>query len=419
LLVFLILGFCFGPARASEIGYTVGVHYYPWYWEDFHGGQYLRKHLVPAQIPALGEYNDRESAVVSAHLAWSRATGIDFWSASWWGPATREDVTLLTAILPHPDLRQLQIAVHYETVGRTNDFTDYSNLGPDVSYLAAHYFGHPNYLRVDGRPVLIVYLTRVLSMRSTLESSLLAMRAAAAQAGYNLYIMGDQVFGWPDGSADDIALLDGIMNYDVYGSMGATGHAGQFMVDSYYAAQQEWKDLADSVGTDYAPAVTPGFNNRAVGSSLAPLARRLAAGAEFGTLFRAMLQGAKPLTDADIGHMLFVTSWNEWHEDTQIEPLCPAAATAQDDSQDGAWFTQGFEYEGYGMKYLDILREETSEFVFRDGFESVVFCAPSAADSRPIAEANHGHTVHDRSGYAVSAELLHHQMHAQRQGGDR
>jgi glycoprotein endo-alpha-1,2-mannosidase len=342
----------------GEIDYYVGVHYYPWYYDDFHGGRYLREHLIPAQLPELGEYNDREAAVIGQHLSWCRDSGIDFWSASWWGPGSREDVTLLNHIFQHPDLGDFKIAILYETVGRTKNFTDYSMLAPDITYLAANYFPHDSYLKIDGKPVVIVYLTRVLSSRRTLHQSLDAMREAAGNAGYQLYIVGDQVFGSSLSSRADIDALDAIINYDVYGSMGATGYAGQAKVDAYYAAQARWKALADSVGTDYAPAVTPGFNDKAVRAGHSPVSRKLTRDDEFGSLFRAMLRGAKALTDPDLGHMVLITSWNEWHEDTQIEPVEEAPPTSTDDSATGTAFTDGLAYEGYASRYLDILREE-------------------------------------------------------------
>lgn len=344
---------------AQLIDYQVGVYYYPWYYNDFHGGNYLREHLVPAQQPELGEYNDRDQAVIDAHLRWSHQAGIDFWSTSWWGPGSREDVTLINTILKNPNLGNLKIAILYETAGRTNELQDYSALGPDIAHLADNYFSHPNYLKNEGKPVVMVYLTRVLSDLGTLTSSLSAMRQAAAAKGYELYIIGDHVFGSPPASAEDLALLDAVTNYDVYGSMGVSGYAGQAAVSAYYADQAGWKTLAKNAGIDYVPAVTPGFNDNAVRPEHSPLSRKLSPDAGFGSLFRQMLRGAKTLTDADIGHMIMVTSWNEWHEDTQIEPAALAAPTAGDDSAGGSDYTDGLAYEGYGMRYLDILRQET------------------------------------------------------------
>ena len=346
---------------AERPAYQVGVYYYPWHGGNFHGGRYLRRHLEPPQTPELGEYDDRDAAVIGQHLAWSRQAGVSFWAASWWGPDRREDRTLRDHIMPHRELDGVKIAVHYETTGRTDNFSDYSRLGPDMEHLAAHYFGHPNYLRVDNKPVIFVYLTRVLGRRGTLASSLEEMRRAAGGAGYELFIVGDHVFGRQPSAGGDMALLDAVTNYDVYGSMGAQGFAGQGAVDAYYAAQGRWKEAAAAVGVPFVPAVTPGFNDKGVRQGHVSVAGRLSPDDEAGSLFRAMLRGALPLTNEGLGRMLMVTSWNEWHEDTQIEPVAPAPITERDDSDSGAAFTEGLPYEGYGELYLNILRQETAE----------------------------------------------------------
>ena len=348
-------------ADGHELSYYLGAYYYPWYFDDFHGRQYLREHLIPPQEPMLGEYNDRDEDVIRQHLDWSRYAGIEFWATSWWGPGEREDVTTLNYILQHPDLSDFKIAVHYETTGRTNNFTDYSNLGPDITYLAENYFGHPNYLRIDGKPVLFIYLTRALSWWGTLQSSLDTIRSAAAGAGYSLFIVGDQVFGGPPDVPGDIALLDGITNYDIYGSMGVNGYATQTSVDAYYTDQAGWKALAHSVDVAFIPAVTPGFNDKGVRDGHTPLSRKLASDQEFGSLFSAMIRRAKEHADVAVGRMIMVTSWNEWHEDTQIEPIRTAPATSLDDSETGNAYTNDLSYEGYGERYLQILRDVVNE----------------------------------------------------------
>ena len=343
---------------SPAVSYRVGAYYYPWYYNDFHGGQYLREHLVPQQLPELGEYNDRTEVVINQHLDWSRIAGIDFWVASWWGPESREDATLLNHILPNPNLNDIKIAVFYETTGRTNNFEDYENLGPDITYIANNYFNHPNYLKINNKPVLFIYLTRVLSGRGTLQSSLTTIRSAASTAGYQIFIIGDQVFGSPPSSASDISLLDAITNYDVYGSMGANGYATQASVNSYYLAQANWKVLAQGVNVGFIPGTAPGFNDKCVRDGHNPLSRKLTANQEFGSLFRAMVNEAKNHVDGALGNILMVTSWNEWHEDTQIEPVRLMVQTSTDDSQSGSDYTTGLSYEGYGERYLQILREE-------------------------------------------------------------
>jgi hypothetical protein len=338
--------------------YSLGVYYYPWYFSDFHGRQYLREHLIPRQEPVLGEYNDRQESVIGQHLEWSRYAGIDLWVTSWWGPGSAEDITILNHILRHSELDDNQIAIYYETTGRTENFTDYSKIGSDIAYLAANYFDHPNYFKIDGKPVLFVYLTRVLSQWGMLESTLETMHNAAAESGSSLYVIGDHCFGSPSHDLGDIVLLDAITNYDVYGSMGATGFASQSTVDSYYAEQAQWQAHAISVGTSFIPAVTPGFNDKGVRAGHDPLSRKLGSDREFGSLFTAMIRGAKEQTDAGVGNLIMITSWNEWHEDTQIEPVKVAPPTDLDDSDTGIEYTTGLSYEGYGQRYLEILRNE-------------------------------------------------------------
>ena len=342
---------------AAGSPYTVGVYYYPWYGDNFHGGRYLREHLRPPQPPSLGEYDDRDSGVIAQHLRWSRQANVSLWVASWWGPGRREDTTLRQHILPHEELGDTKIALFYETAGRIPGFTDLTNVTADVAYIASNYFEHPNYLRIDGRPVLFVYLTRVLSNRGVLAEAVTRMRGAASEAGYDLYIVGDQAFGQPS-NPSALRLLDAVTNYDVYGSVGAKGYAGQQAVDAYFASQAGWQTLSKAAGTAFIPAATPGFNDKGVRGGHAALSRRLTAHSEPGTLFRAMLQQAVAQTDSNTGNMLLVTSWNEWHEDTQIEPVVESPPTALDDS-DGA-YSEGLDYEGYGERYLNILREETS-----------------------------------------------------------
>lgn len=56
--------------------------------------------------------------------------------------------------------------------------------------------------------------------------------------------------------------------------------------------------------------------------------------------------------------MIHITSFNEWHEDTEIEPSVVTGSTTTDTSSTGSQYTQGLVYQGFGTTYLDILRNE-------------------------------------------------------------
>jgi hypothetical protein len=59
----------YGYDYTSGSDYLVGVYYYPWHGKDFHNGQgYLRKDLIPPQLPMLGEYDDSDPDVIAQHM---------------------------------------------------------------------------------------------------------------------------------------------------------------------------------------------------------------------------------------------------------------------------------------------------------------------------------------------------------------
>lgn len=317
----------------------------------------MRRDLEPRHVPTLGEYDDSTPEVVGQHIRWSRQANIGLWITSWWGPERLEDYTTKDVILQHEDLGDLKIALHYETSNRVKGGV--TGISDDMSYMCENYFDHPNYYKVNGRPVIFVYITRVLQTEGLLEATILTMRTAASKCGHDVFLVGDQVFQ----SAPDEAQVynpfwyfDAVTNYDVYGSMGMPSpYAGSAAVDNYYSQQEQWRTVAHEQGCRYIPAVSPGYNDRGVRyqKNHPPLSRKLDESSAEGTLFAYQLSKAKLLVDSDLDNLLVVNSFNEWHEDTQIEP-CVGERTNSPFNM-----TQGVYYEGYGEVYLDILREGT------------------------------------------------------------
>ena len=57
--------------------------------------------------------------------------------------------------------------------------------------------------------------------------------------------------------------------------------------------------------------------------------------------------------------MVMVTSWNDWNEDTGIEPI-GGTPTRTDDSPSGNAYTQGYTYGGEGRSALQALRKDVA-----------------------------------------------------------
>jgi hypothetical protein len=358
-----LFGNLFGPKNTKKP--KVAVYYYPWYGPDFHNNiGYPRRELIPPQYPSLGEYDDRQPSVIAQHIQWTVNAGVSVWVTSWFGPGRDTDTTTRNNILTHPDIGKINIALFYETEGRIPQNADgtwnLSNVAPDIQHIALNYFGHPQYLRIGRTPVLFIYLSRSLFNRGILADVINIMRTAASQRGYNLYIVGDQV--WRNAPANPTTyqpfqLLDGVTNYDVYGNVRTRGDffARQVGVDNYQNRQIAWLQATKDSGRSCAflPSVTPGFLKR---GDFEPMSRKLDESSPPGSLFRALLMNAFKVTDDRADNMVMITSWNEWHEDTQIEPVNPSGGVTNQPSL----LTRNLAYDAYGSLYLDILKEEYS-----------------------------------------------------------
>jgi GNAT superfamily N-acetyltransferase len=237
--------------------------------------------------------------------------------------------------------------------------------------IARRYFPHPSYLRWNGRPVLLIYITREL--RGLFPQAMHEARSALAAEGYDPFVVGDEIF-WAVLEANEdptaawrvtgepqvsrIRLFDAITAYNLYihdrPRHRGYGSASRFIDDSV----KLYRRYRDAGGVPIVPTVIPGFNDRAHRPTLDHFAipRRWTPGAAEGSFLAESIERiAKPLLDEEL-RMVFITSWNEWNEDTAIEPLAPSPPTS-DDASGRRFFTQGYSYEGFGTTYVDIVRD--------------------------------------------------------------
>ena len=345
----------------------VGAYYYPWHGNDFHNGDgFLRQDLIPEQLPTLGRYDDTRPETIAQHLKWSEQANIGLWVTSWWGPGSREDTTTKDVILKHSELGNMKIALHYETTGRIRRNEDYDTkrVPSDIQHMCDNYFKSDNYYRIDGRPVIFIYISRFLDglPGRKLEEAVALMRTAANKCGEKLYLVGDHVFRFapsPSQTFLQFQYFDAVTNYDVYGSMRAVGtHALPAEVDAYYNEQMRWRNSAAAHGCGFVSVAAPGYNDRSVRlvAGHQALSRRLGSNdAPEGSLFEYALNRARDIVDESAGNLIMINSFNEWHEDTQIEPV----PVTQTETSDPVELTNGVSYVGYGGLYLDILYNQT------------------------------------------------------------
>jgi hypothetical protein len=291
----------------------IGAYYYPWYGT---GG----RHWIEGYLgtPELGEYDSSNSEVLRQHVSWAADHGIDFFTAAWWGQGSYEDEVIHGPLLDVMAESDLQFAILYESpglLGMENDKiavdepSKRERLIYDFDYLAQNALSHPNYLRINGRPVVFLYLTRVFT--GDVAAVLDEIRSTvAARNGQEPFIIGDEVY-WHGPSPSRLELYDGVTAYNMHTSV--AGIADEFA--SKVASRYEiWQRAARDAGVAFIPDVIPGFDDTAVRPEAEhPVIPRSP------ELFAQQLTDSVELAEGPV-RLVMITSWNEWHEYTSVEP---------------------------------------------------------------------------------------------------
>ena len=339
--------------------YLVGAYYYTWYYPGhWASNDFVGRHLAEPVEPLLGEYVSDDPAVIASHLKWASEYGIDFFIISWSRAGSFADQTARKYLLPaiaESGIRQaptVELMSYGERDLGNADFR--RRLADDLRFVGEHYLKHPSALRIDGRPVLFLYVTRVLL--GDIASWVAEVRRMFAALDVDPFLVADEVF-WHDPDPDRLRGFDAITAYNVY-DWPRTGNAG-LARDSTFLGDVEalfarWQAAARTAGVRFVPNAMPGYNDRGVrlAADHYVIPRRFDSAASITSLFERSVDLARRFVDPSLP-MITITSFNEWHEWTQVEP---ARRASRQPPSDAAAFTQGFPHDSYTFEYLDVIR---------------------------------------------------------------
>jgi len=303
-------------AKTDDI--LVGAYYYPWYgpgkvhWKEGYKGK-----------PLLGEYYSGDEIIINKHIDWMTGYGIDFILPSWWGPQYEgykgEPDRNFKNFLRSPLIKDIKFGMNYESLGRlkyvtqggdiiidTSDPQNIQQLVKDFDYLSDTYFGNPSILTINGKVVSFFYLSRCYTSNEAFHQ----LQAFMKKKGYELYIVGDEVY-WQDPSIspwkERIKFYDAVTSYNM---LEAPEKIVNFeaLVDNKY---KEWHNISKNVGVQFIADVLPGYDDRAA----RPYAQNPVL-PKTPERFEKQLKIALKYSPK----ILLITTFNEWHEYTAIEP---------------------------------------------------------------------------------------------------
>jgi hypothetical protein len=324
---------------AAALSQNVHLFYYPWYGAT--NGTYRHwaqgGHTPPADIganlyPKAGPYDSGDFAgIVDQHMRWTVQSGAGVLVYSWWGQGSYED-GLAQDVLDAAARYGIRIAWHLEPYpGRTAASTV-----ADINYINQRYGQHPAFYRAaDHGDKAAFYVFESLNVPDADWAALDA-------------VTGDNIVLAQTTDPSRIAHFSGMYTYDAIAGATAPGweQAGE------YAAAH---------GLVWAPSVGPGYvDDRAVPGNTTPTLDR-ANGATYDQEWANALDPAK----GGVPTWVSVTSFNEWHEGSVIEPASsapPAGFGYQ--TFDGAYGRTGAAAE---TAYLDRTAYWAAEFEARRG----------------------------------------------------
>jgi hypothetical protein len=306
------------PIHGTHVPREVLAFYYGWYaspqvsgvWYHWGNVDLVHQHIgTSAHYPVGGPYDSHDPQVVARQCELARQAGITGFIVSWWGPGSFEDrgIPILLAAAQRVGLK---VTIYDEIATHTKSPASATTVEHDLLYILHRYAQHPAWLRVGKTPVIFIY-ERVIQAIPWNEWPSIVAHVKTSFPGGAAFIA-DKL------SSQAAQVFDGLHTYSFPWAL----HGLSITQVQHWAATNysQWVKLA---GPDHISCVTvmPGYDDRS--QSNRPLPRPIV-DRDGGSIYRMQWQQAI----ATHPTWILITSWNEWHEGTEIEPSTEFGETA-------------------------------------------------------------------------------------------
>ncbi len=319
--------------RTYEEDKRVMTFYYPWYktmsyshtwehWEDV--DEEAQEIGDSTHFPEIGVYDSNDPDLVARHMEEIKEAGIDTLIISWWGDEHTDAVDLT---FDKAEKYGLEATLYYEDVFGMDSFdlNDIDAAVEDFVYIHDRYVDHPAYLKLDGDPVLFIY-SRVMNQLDRMEWAQI-LAEVKERTGTRFALQADRMAGLQDARWDGNGVFAGSHFYNQAGEIEDETLADKIahLRDSFAIIQE---GALNNQGIS-AATVIPGYDDTCIRDPGIQVSRK---DSEF---YRQQWEEVFAVNP----DWVLITSWNEWHEGTEIEPSIE-----------------------YGDEYLEITAEKAETF---------------------------------------------------------
>jgi hypothetical protein len=321
----------------SQNEYTVIAQLNFWYYGPPFPGQSLS--------PLLGEYWSSDPDVVYQQIEWASEYGVDAFSIEWTTPRrighNSTEPTLDDVFLKSPNIGKVRWAIFYDfamrlhdTSGLTQyldnlDFNEpavYSTFVYDFRRFAQKYFGDPQYLTIDGRPVIYVWPSR--AFRGDVIGAVRDARQAVAEEGYDVFIVGDEVKAGDfdpqhaalfDGNTAFIFIMPGL-DWSTWDNVGGAVIAVDDVFEEWRGNIEGLKVIDRDEFVNFQPGWAPQYDERARHPEFSnPIYVPATSKEQVIAMAEMARKHAEPVGSQG-QKLIWVNTWNCWGETTTIEP---------------------------------------------------------------------------------------------------
>jgi hypothetical protein len=312
------------PSRgglAANVAPEVLAFYYGWYGNpQVSGGWRHWKNVDPisrrvenaADAPAYGAYDSHDATVVDRQVKAARAAGITGFIASWWGRDSFEDrgmPLLLAAAGKHG----LVVSAYYEKIAGSDAASRVKSAVGDLDYLLARYATAKAWLRAGGKPVVFIY-GRALRELSPAEWQEVIAQVRRDNPDGVVLIADTLDRSW-------VPVFDGLSTYNITSQ---TKYKSPPEIRAWAHTAYPRMVAAAGPGKISTVTVIPGYDDR---NTRRPPPRPVT-DRWGGETYRVLWQEAI----AAAPDYVLITSWNEWHEGSELEASVEYGSRMLDDT---------------------------------------------------------------------------------------
>lgn len=302
----------------------VWAFYYPWYYKE----QWATSDVL-IDNPLVGAHDSSDLRVIETHINQAKSVGIDGFIVSWWGEGHYTDENL-KVILDVAQEYDFKISVYLESLQGNGEPRSEKELERMVLSFFRKYGDDTRVYRIDGNPVIFVWAVK--SHPPSVWESVITDVEGKGYSGIYLAETGNPHY------------LDVFNGLHRYGTVGIDDLS--LLYERLSLVCRTYGYLHGKEQYIWAATACPGYDDRNI-----PGRTGLYQSRENGAYYRDTFEAAL----ASSPDWILITSFNEWWENTHIEPSVNYGATYLEMTSD---FSSEFKGESTPLEKADSLFEQ-------------------------------------------------------------